>query len=193
MALEDSFAAMQIIDQEWSDLHAWLLQFRLDHKLSAKEFLRAVQLNPERNYFIQLTCRGGRNRFPSKKKSSLGKELRDAVLAFKRAEEESPENWDNVEKDDLDEMVRLWKNDNYDVLEPLGIRDVTISNKGDIVLHHVETCTVSDEDFAAILLNSFQPFSLNGRNILRQRTQLLSTSVLALTGGKAMCVVQVPH
>jgi hypothetical protein len=172
------------IDQEWSDLHAWLLQFRVEHKLSAKEFLRAVDMNPDKNYLIQLTCRGGRKRFPSKKEFSLGKEFRDKVLAFKYAQEKTPENWDNVEKDDFNEMVRTWKYDNNDNLEHVGIRDVTVSGSGEIVLHHVESCTVSDEDFAAIVLESFQPFPLNGRNIRRQRTQLLSTSVLALSGGE---------
>jgi hypothetical protein len=185
MDLEDSFACMEI-DNEWSELHSWLIKFRGDHGLTAKEFLRAVELNPEKNYFIQLASQGGRKQCPSKKKSSLGKQFRDAIRDLKNMEELSPrESWADLEKDtDDSESVRQWKNDNREILEQLGIRDVTISSNGHVVLHHLDSCTVSDDDFAKIVDESFQPpFFLTGREIRRQRTQLLSTSVLALSAG----------
>jgi hypothetical protein len=51
------------------------------------------------------------------------------------------------EDDDINEFVRQWKHDNKYILETVGIRDVTISSSGDIVLHHLGYCVMSDGEF----------------------------------------------
>jgi hypothetical protein len=138
------------VDPDWVRMHKDIIDFREKFHLSITEFLKCCQLDPNRSYFRQLTCRTGYKLNPSQRPRSIGSEFRLAVRQYLDS---------NVLDvgvsvcETLEILIYDWCLDNRSLLSEKSISDIRTSQSAPngIIVVAFKNCVVSDEEILIIL------------------------------------------
>ena len=146
--LSDNFVSFEVKNEKWDALHAMILKERSEKNLSITDFLISSGLNPKKTYFKQLCCKTITQLPPSKRKSSPGREFRDAVAKY-FAEQVIPIS--SIQS--LETTIFEWCLDNCLQLQDNRIADIRLvaPDSTDLVVYAYRDCTLSNSEIEDML------------------------------------------
>ena len=128
MQIDSEGLTLAGIDEEWIELHKWIIEIRDAHKLSISSFLESSGLDSSNNYLRQKASQIGNETRPSTRNGTAGKLFRQSISNLK-----SKGRFHIVRSDrdsDFEFAISDWRMDNLHYLHDNSIRDLSVYSDG---------------------------------------------------------------
>ena len=113
------------IDEEWIQLHKWIIEIWDIHKLSISSFLESSGLDSNNNFFRQKVSKIGNETRPSTRNGTTGKSLRQSISNLRSREIFNIVR--SVRDSHFDYAIADWRMDHLQYLHKNSIRNLSVS------------------------------------------------------------------